>query len=375
MKNIPLLLLLALLMGACKAEKKSQTSAATAATDSVVEVAKPLPPLVAEDVFLKDKDPFGEVIELKGENIVPDSTIFRISGCHAFIKGNRMVMRNRTPEYTFMIWNYPELTLRKYAGKWGNGPGEFSSATLIATPDTSLLCYAYNANTDMYKMDREGNLHPYPSVFSHLRESKRNSFLESIVNVSPDNFYYIGTTGKGKAVMQARRVNDSTEIKEICNLAFDPKFKSPFRYIGDFAIDPSGKRMVYAYKYFKLIKFMDIDGKNVRTLNFQQKGFDEGSLQIVNGLDQNVTHYWGICPQKDHVYCIYSGRTPMEVGREAARKNYYMYIEQYDWAGNPVRKYKVDRWGYFTVDEANRKLYVFSNNDDDPFFVFQLPEI
>lgn len=363
-----------LLLFSCKGEKKSQQSAETVVKDTIVKADKPLPPLVAEDVFLKDKDPFGEVVELKGENIVPDTTIFRIGGCHALIKGDCMVMRNRTRNHCFMLWNYPELTLRKYAGVRGNGPGEFSFTTLIETPDTASLCYVYNATTDMYRMDKEGNLHPYPSLFSHLPKKYNYVFLESIVNISPDNFYYIGETRKGKAIMQARRVNDSTEIKEICNLAFDPKFKSPFRYIGDFAVDPSRKRMVYAYKYFKLIKFMDIDGQNIRTLNFQQKGFDDGSLKIANGLDTNVTHYWGICPQKDYVYCIYSGRTPMEVGREAAKKDYYMYIEQYDWGGNPIRKYKLDRWGYFTVDEARHTLYVFSTNDDDPFFVFRLPE-
>jgi hypothetical protein len=39
-----------------------------------------------------------------------------------------------------------------------------------------------------------------------------------------------------------------------------------------------------------------------------------------------------------------------------------------------VRKYKLDHWGYFTVDEPNNKRYLLSIHDDDPLLVFQLPE-
>lgn len=358
----------------CKNGKKASEAAEAVVVDTVIETVRSLPPLEEGEVFLKDKDPFGEVIELKGENIVPDTTIFKINGTQTIIKDNRMIMYNPGKEYVFMLWEYPGLKLKKLTGKKGNGPNEFTFATLVNTPDTSLLCYVYDAKTDMYKMDKEGNLTPYPTLFPKSSAKNGFFFLENIVNVSPDNFLYVAQTPKGKGVLQVQRIHDSIQTKEICNLAFDPKYKSPFRYTGDFAVNPARTRMVYAYKYFKIIKFMDIEGKTVRTLNFAQKGFDDESLRMADGLDSNVTHYWGICPQEDFVYCIYSGRTPYQVTKEGRKKIYYMYIEQYDWNGNPVKKYKVDRWGYFTVDEARHKLYIMSVWDDDPFFVFQLPE-
>ena len=38
----------------------------------------------------------------------------------------------------------------------------------------------------------------------------------------------------------------------------------------------------------------------------------------------------------------------------------YIYVEQFDWNGNPVKKYKLDDWGYFCVDEKNQTLYLAS---------------
>ena len=58
--------------------------------------------------------------------------------------------------------------------------------------------------------------------------------------------------------------------------------------------------------------------------------------------------------------------------RAAQKENYYIYVEQYDWNGIPIRKYKLDQWGYFTVDEKNEKLYLTSTNHDDPFFEYNL---
>lgn len=52
---------------------------------------------------------------------------------------------------------------------------------------------------------------------------------------------------------------------------------------------------------------------------------------------------------------------------------YYIYVEQYDWNGSPANKFKLDQWGYFTVNEANKKNIPYVNNHDDPFFTYNLP--
>jgi len=53
-------------------------------------------------------------------------------------------------------------------------------------------------------------------------------------------------------------------------------------------------------------------------------------------------------------------------------RTYYIHVEKYDWNGQPVAKYRLDQWGYFTVDEENNLLYLVSTNHDSSFFKYQL---
>ena len=71
---------------------------------------------------------------------------------------------------------------------------------------------------------------------------------------------------------------------------------------------------------------MDLDSNAERTLNFQQSGFDEGTLHIADGLDANVTYYMQVLPTRDYVYITYSGRTPYVV---AAENNKADFIASY----------------------------------------------
>ncbi|MDR1222844.1 MAG: TolB-like 6-bladed beta-propeller domain-containing protein, partial [Tannerella sp.] len=205
------------------------------------------------------------------------------------------------------------------------------------------------------------------------KPEKFNFSNRSLVNIAPDDFIYADDSPTGKSIFRATKEADSIKIHEVFNLALNPKRKSPFSYIGDFVANPGKNRMAYAYKYFKIIKFMDLEAQTVRTVNFEREEFDENSLYKINGLDQNVTHYWGACAQDESVYFLYSGRTPYDVSRENSKNNCYIYVEQYDWNGNPVNKFRLDQWGYFTVDEPDKKIYLFSTNHDDPFFIYDLP--
>lgn len=323
------------------------------------------------EVFLKGKDPFGGVRNLTGENKVADTVIFKISGTQTLVKDGMLVMKNRHGRNSIMLFDLPELKFITSTGPIGGGPDEFTYPELVpAQSDTSFLCYVYDAvGGTLHTLSMDGTLEAYPFDFgtSDLKYASR-----SVVNVAPGDFMFAQNTSVGRSVFRATAKGDSTDVREVFNLALDPKQKSWTAYIGDFAVNPGKNRMVYAYKYFKIIKFMDMEGKTVRTLNFDKEEFDPVTVHRANGMDDNVTHYWGVSPTDDYVYFLYSGRTPAEVVREQGKGEYYIYVEKYDWNGNPVTCYKLDRWGYFTVDGKNCKLYLMSTNDDDPFYIYDI---
>ena len=116
------------------------------------------------------------------------------------------------------------------------------------------------------------------------------------------------------------------------------------------------------------VVFCDFDG-NMRSVDFRSA--EEGETEGV-GMDSNVTHYWKLYPGHRYVWLLYSGRAPVDVVREQNKDIYYIYVEQFDWNGNPVRRYRLDNWGFISVDEDSGTLYFLSNVSEYPFFKYSL---
>ena len=374
MKN-NLLLIAFIFLIACNSGTKKMEKGASIAEHSEaarLENTKRLLPVEPGEVSYKNKNPFGTVIELTGTQLVDDSIVFKVREIEMLVKNNQLTVKNFQP-YPFMQFSLPEGRFLKYGrGMLGQGPDEFIYPHLVPTADTSFLCYIFEStNQKLYRYLSTGEIIPYPFRFN---PGISKYIDKQLINIASDDFIYVETSSTGKSIFRASRTGDSIVTREIYNLGLNPKRKSGTNYIGDFVANPKQNRMAYAYKYFKIIKFMDLDAQTVKVVNFEKEEFDETANYVVDGLDKNVTHYWGACAGEDYVYFLYSGRTPYEVARDNGKKDYYISVEQYDWNGNPVHKYKLNRWGYFTVDEKNRLIYLASTNDDDPFFVYEMPK-
>lgn len=358
------------LFAACTGKQKQQT-AETVLSDTV-EIASPFPELEAGESFYKKQNPFGKIIELTGTNVANDTAIFKPGECEMLVKDNFLIMKNIAQP--FRIFSLPDLIQQKTVGKWGGGPDEFYYSTLVSTPDNELLCYLFETtNQKSYKLYFNGVMEYNRYPFQTNEGRKKYGSEMKVTNIAEGDFLYVADSSTGKSIYRITQQGDSAVTKEVLSLGLNPNRKSPFSYIGDFAVNPAKNRMAYAYKYFKIIKFMDLEANTIHVVNFEKEEFDDNTLYKINGLDQNITHYWGACGQDDYVYFLYSGRTPSDVVKEWSKQNYYIYVEQYDWNGNPVNSFRLDQWGYFTVDEKNKKIYLASTNYDDPFFVYQLP--
>lgn len=349
-------------------QKQVQTDSSQPVEQSTTETIK-LTDLEEGEFFYKNKNPFGETIELTGEQKIADTVIFKVGETQAIIKDELMIMKNNR---RFMLFQLPDLNFLGYTNAtFGKGPDEFLDPKLVSTPNDDIISYIFEStNQKLYSLDRTGKISPMPFNFNEKKH--RNYSDKELINIAPGDYIYCETTSKGKSIFRTQTKGDSTEIKEVLNLSLNPKLKSWTTYIGDFVANPKLNRMAYAYKYFKIIKFMDLDGKTIKTVNFERETFDENSIYQIDGLDANITHYWGACAQDKYVYFLYSGRTPYDVVKEWSKGLHYIYVEQYDWNGNPIRKYKLDKWGYFTMDEKNEKLYLFSTDDDDPIFTYDI---
>jgi hypothetical protein len=276
MKVLLIIALTASLLTACRQkqtppQRAEQAEQAQQQTDTAVITQ--LPPLVAEEVFYKGKEPFGELIQLTGKQVVADTAIFKIRETESVIKNGKLFIKTAR---NLLLFNLSDLKFEGFHGLWGNGSDEFLFPHIVpAMEDSTLLCYLIEStNSKLYEVDMEGKITRSP--FS-LSKSKLMFNPMRPVNIAKNDFLYVTDSPTGKSIYRTTLDGDSISVREVFNLALNPKRKSPFAYIGDFAVNPRKDRMVYAYKYFKILKFMDLEAKTVKTINFEREEFDEST--------------------------------------------------------------------------------------------------
>lgn len=320
-------------------------------------------------------DCFGQIIELSGQQKILDDVIFKLSEPEILFKKNYLIMQNLIGnEHMHMQFSHPDLKLVKEYGKRGNGPDEFTFPHLVPTGEPDKIAYVFETtNQKLYAIDTTGSVTHVPVTFR--KEEKAVHSDKQLVIPSKDNYYYTEVIPRGMAIFHATKTGgDSLQTKQLYNLAFSDKHKNWAAYIGDFGMNESGSRAIYAYKYFKRIVFLDTETNASRILDFQQRGVEKGNEVFTLGPD-NVTHYWGITTTPQYVYLTYSGRTPIVVGQETSKSEGYIFVEQFDWNGNPVRKYRLDHWGKPFVNPTDSKIYQLCYKYDDPFFIYDLPQV
>ncbi len=191
------------------------------------------------------------------------------------------------------------------------------------------------------------------------------------IHVLPNKkLLYAANSAKGKKVYELIIDSNYTE-KELNNLAINEKYNNWAAYTGNFAANVSKDKMVYAYKYFHQIRFMNLKGDKVKQLVFDNKEAKPGKTTDMLS-PTNTTYYWKMSQTKENIYLSYSGRTPIEVKNDFKKGKDYIYIDEFDWYGNPKRKFKLNRWGYFCIDEKRNKLYLVATNAEEPFYVYDL---
>ncbi|EKU89068.1 BF3164 family lipoprotein [Bacteroides oleiciplenus] len=393
MKHLLYIILFSLLcLSACKprAEKGQQGETDTLSVADTRKVITDVP-LVEGSVTLKEED-FGQLIELTGRHQILDEEgpIFKMAEPEMLVRDGYFLLQNRPAvSYTrrsdgtvevvrpddeglncFFHWyRLPDFSYITSFGMGGNGPNEFNFPHLVPSCASVDGTYLYETTAmQLYETDTVGNLKPCPFTFKSMKGTSYSD--RQICVASLDTFYYVDNIPRGKAIIRTVYQGDSLQTEQIYNLAFSKKHRSWSPYIGDFIVSPSGNRMVYAYKYFRKVLVMDKSAQTVRDINFEADGVEAKNDVLTLGPD-NITYYWGISATDDYFFLTYSGRTPIQVTRENGKGDGYIFVEQYDWGGNPVARYKLDHWGRVISD--GEQLYQVCYMYDDPLFLYTLP--
>jgi hypothetical protein len=368
----PILILIAFSIFFCcqPSKDKPETAETTSPIEPIVQKPEQLPPLVPGISNLTD-EVFGEIINLKAISH-PVENIFRIREPQMIVKDSIMIIKNLNDQNMFMAYEMPGFRYIKSFGKHGKGPDEFQYPSLVKSHDAEAVCYIYEKASDkLFALNSQLEIFG-PPISLPKGTSVRRLGDKQIHSFSKSEFFYVESIPRGKAFFEWQIRSDTSFLNQLKNISFSEEHKNWAAYIGNFGASARHKRLAFAYKYFKRLVFYDIENGTSKIVSFEQKETRKGDTRSM--LDpSNVTHYWGMSAEPDYLYVLYPGRTPIEVTKELNETSGYIYVEQFDWNGNPIRKFKLDHWGFFYVDESHNKIYLASHTEEHPFFSFDLP--
>lgn len=368
--KVYILLLVVLVSVSCKYNNSKNNTFVTGKSQLDSLNNSGFPSLTEGETLLAESD-FGEIIELIGESH-PVDHFFKVSETEMIANDTLLVVKNLSNDNLFMAYSLPDFKFIKSFGNQGKGPGEFQFVSLVKSASKSPFSYIFeNTQNKLFSLSSNLQINELPW---QLPKTKGLFEDKQLQNLNDSSFVLVTSTGTGKAIYEMQKQKDSITNIMLYDLAFSKKYRTWAAYTGDFGANPEKERLVYAYKYFKRLMFIDTKSGRKRILNFKAK--DTQSKDAIGMLSpENITHYWGISAQKNYVYLLYSGRSPIDVSAELKNTSGYIYIEQYDWNGNPVKKYKLDRWGYFCLDETEKTIYIVSTKDEHPFYSYKIPQI
>ena len=351
---------------ACNQIDKTKTEGQPEQYEGVADTAivETISPLLEGEFLLTEKD-FGEIIELHGTSN-PVDQIFKIRECEMIALDSILIVKNLNNQDMLMVFSLPDFTFLKSLGRFGRGPGEFQFPSLVKDESGESICFIYErTNNNLYSLTKDLEIIELPV---NLEKGDFND--KQLHGISSNQFFYVESIKMGKAIFGMDSEKDTLNTTLLKNLAFSDKHKNWAAYIGDFGVNGKKNRAVFAYKYFKRLIFLDLENGTSKTVFFDVPA-ETKKGDAVSMLDpSNITHYWGMSSNDKYVYVLYSGRTPIDVSKELKK---YIYVEKFDWDGNPINKYKLDNWGYFCVNQEENTIYLASTSDEHPFVSYKLP--
>jgi hypothetical protein len=369
-------LICAALVCSCGGGKKK--TAADTAQDSLSTEAIPIAPakldsLTVGEFFMKD-DAFGETIPLAGTSVEVDD-IFKVSGTEAVCVDTLLIMfnRQRADKRFLSVYSLPSLTFIESVGTFGRGPGEFIAPSMVpVSDDPGAVCYVVDMFTGQFSVLTPGL--DLVSVENPLPEKYREYTSEKMYTArNRDEMIF----SHGNSIVRWRRGDTlaTDGATRLCDLSLR-RTNPGAAYTGALGVNYEQQRFVYAYKFVKRIVFGDFDG-GVRALQFGkvEKNLEDDARSSAGGaapIDSNTTHYWKIYTTPEHVYVSYSGRTPVDVHKANQKGERHIFMEVFDWNGNPLKRYRLDEWGYFTVDEERDTLWLLSADNPISFRAYEL---
>jgi hypothetical protein len=310
----------------------------------------------AQVVSSKD---FGEKIKLLGEELGFDC----IWEPHRIkLLDSLFLVINAKTDYHIQILNPKTLSEVGQFISYGKGANEMIHPELVKSFNSNIWIFdqpsqnLYEFLSDSFFSD----LPPNPIRTIKLQEKSDN------VAVLSENQIISLTTLTGKRRFNSFDINGKyQEIKGVYPVKGDSEANLIMSYTGDYTTNFKN-RILMTYYYTDLIEIYDFEGNLIKRIhgpNLFYPAFKEASDGEYRGIrsseDSKFAYISPICVNNE-VFILYSGKKYRDPDSELCNM-----IMVFDWEGNPLRQYELDKNVFtITVDAENKIIYGLSVNPE-----------
>lgn len=211
---------------------------------------------------------------------------------------------------------------------------------------------------DLYSFDRD-----MPSVYSVSADGMavptRNNLITTKAKTpytlvqevrqafskSQDEFLFIGREpfGGEQALLLSRNYTDSIIVDEICKITYDKESPSWMINFGKATYNQQKQVLAFAYQLYPTIQFFKLEEGQIFKSSLPQSQYLELQTEGADIWEQNCVQYKDITSNENHIYALYWGESFETAYRERKNNAGTSQIMQYDWDGNLLSIYKVDK--------------------------------
>ncbi len=300
-----------------------------------------------------DSDSFDDNVVLLGE--VRNLGVYWSPENMCVVKDTMLLINNKgCQDSMYMVVNSSDWSVRYI---FGNRKSGFAKPEIVNNRD-DVMIYDHIHNRFTTVTSR-GEL-------SHKTYGVTDSDIPSAISCVDGTYFYKSTPFNSADVIVKIEDKNRTQIHDFMPLL--QTSRTPYSYFGSMVVSPSGDKFLYAYKYQHRFDIFDSNGSVVsENINLSAPSMVMKGEGGVDRLNSNI-YYASASATADRIYLYYIGHSENE---SKADGDLVTYVEEFDWSGNPIKRYQLDRV-YSSVSYVDELFVAISPEGDFRFVTYAI---
>ncbi len=314
------------------------------------------------------EDDFGKIVKLQKER-KPTKELLNVRDF--FVQDSFLVIHNSREDSLFMVFDLNTFELVKSWGRTGRGPDEYETFThlIYVSPEQFQVADFSRYRIDVFDIPEFELKAQQKIVFSDTDPERHREIPQSII--TPDGISYFYDNFQMHELQITKWENEGPPIDIYKFEPLKELYESSRAYFGNLILNRNEEKLVYAYRYLRRFDILNMEGELLKTVEITptHSPVEDG---VNLDLENSVVSYIGARASENSFFLIYVGQTGAEIQKNEITAT---YIEEFDWDGNPVARYELNRviWNMDVVQNEDGSVYFIGIDqaDEDPLIIFK----